>query len=98
MKNLQVKEILYCDRALREGLIVDNLLHKGIIKDRLLYQQTIRERSVLELANKYHFLKDHAHQVKKISAAIFDQTKGLLHNYTDKEKELLEAAAILHDI
>lgn len=98
MKNLKAKEIFYCDRALREGLIVDNLLHKGTIKDRLLYQQTIRERSVLELANKYHFLKEHAFQVKRLSAVIFDQTKGLLHNYTDKEKELLEAAAILHDI
>ena len=98
MKNLKAKEIFYCDRALREGLIVDKLLHKGIIKDRLQYQQTIRERSVLELANKYHFLKDHALQVKRLSSLIFDQTKGSFHNYTEKEKELLEAAAILHDI
>ncbi len=98
MKNLKVSEIFYCDRALREGLIVDKLLQKGVIKDRLQYQQTIRERSVLELANKYRFLKDHAFQVKKLSSQIFDQTKGLLHNYSGKEKELLESAAILHDI
>ena len=98
MKDLKAKEIFYCDRALREGLIIDRLLQKGIIKDRLQYQQTIRQRSVLELANKYKFLKDHAFHVKKLSSDIFDQTKGLLHNYTDKEKELLEAAAILHDI
>ena len=98
MRDLKAKEIIYCDRALREGLIVDKLLQKGIIKDRLQYQKTIRERSVLELANKYKFLKEHAFQVKKLSSKIFDQTKGLLHNYTEKEKELLEAAAILHDI
>lgn len=98
MKNLKVNEIVYCDRALREGLIVDKLLQKGIIKDRLQYQQTIRQRSVLELAKKYHFLQDHAFQVKRLSSTIFDQTKGLLHNYGDKEKELLEAAAVLHDI
>ncbi len=98
MRSLKVNEIFYCDRALREGLIIDKLLHKGIIKDRLQYQQTIRERSVLELANKYRFLKDHAFQVKKLSSQIFDQTKGFLHNYSEKEKELLEAAAILHDI
>ena len=98
MKNLKVDEISYCDRALREGLIVDKLLQKGIIKDRLQYQRTIRQRSVLELANKYQFLQDHAFQVKKLCSEIFDQTKGLLHNYTEKEKELLEAAAILHDI
>ncbi|MBI3591320.1 MAG: Ppx/GppA family phosphatase [Candidatus Melainabacteria bacterium] len=98
MRNLKVSEIVYCDRALREGLVIDKLLQKGIIKDRLQYQQTIRERSVLELANKYKFLKDHAFHVKKLSSVIFDQTKGLLHNYSEKEKELLEAAAILHDI
>ena len=98
MKDLNAKEITYCDRALREGLIIDKLLHKGIIKDRLQYQQTIRQRSVLELANKYQFLKEHAFQVKRLSSIIFDQTKGTLHNYSEKEKELLEAAAILHDI
>lgn len=98
MKSLKANEIFYCDRALREGLIVDKLLQKGVIKDRLQYQRTIRERSVLELANKYKFSKEHAFQVKNLSSSIFDQTKGLLHNYTDREKELLEAAAILHDI
>src|SRR3989338_5410625 len=65
MKNLNTTEIFYCDRALREGLIIDKLLQKGIIKDRLQYQQTIRQRSVIELASKYHFLKDHALHVKK---------------------------------
>ncbi|MBI2995468.1 MAG: Ppx/GppA family phosphatase [Candidatus Melainabacteria bacterium] len=98
MKNLNVKEIFYCDRALREGLIVDKLLQKGIIKDRLQYQKTIRERSVIELANKYHFQENHALQVRKLSSIIFDKTKSMLHNYGAKEKELLEAAATLHDI
>lgn len=98
MKNLKAKEIIYCDRALREGLIVDKLLQKGIIKNRMQYQQTIRQRSVIELAKKYHYHEEHANQVKKLSLKIFDETKGILHNYSDKEKELLEAAAILHDI
>lgn len=98
LKNLKAKEITYCDRALREGLIVDKILQKGIIKNRLQYQQTIRQRSVLELADKYHYQKEHSHQVKRLSEIIFDKTSGLLHNYTDKEKEFLSAAAILHDI
>ncbi len=98
MKNLNANEIMYCDRALREGLIVDKLLHKGIIHDRLKYQQTVRERSVLELASKYKFMKEHAFHVRNLSSKIFDQTKGVLHNYGENEKELLEAAAILHDI
>ena len=98
MKNLKAESITFCDRALREGLIVDKLLHKGIIKNRLKYQQSIRERSVLELADKYHYPKEHSHQVKHLTSQMFDQTKGLLHDYTEKEKELLEAAAILHDI
>ena len=98
MKSLNAKEIHYCDRALREGLIVDKLLQKGIIKDRLQFQKTIRERSVLELAKKYKFHKEHSLHVKKLSFSIFNQTKGILHNYSDKEKELLGAAATLHDI
>lgn len=98
MKNLKAKEVIYCDRALREGLIVDKLLQKGIIKNRMDYQQTIRLRSVHELGNKYHYFKEHAFQVKKLSGMLFDQTKGLLHEYGSLEKELLEAAAILHDI
>ena len=98
MRILKATEIYYCDRALREGLIVDKLLQKGIIKDRLQYQQTIRERSVFELASKYKFLKEHALQVKKLALSLFDQTKGTLHNYGNNEKELLGAAAILHDI
>jgi len=98
MKNLKAKEVIYCDRALREGLIVDKLLQKGIISDRMEYQQTIRLRSVYELANKYHFHKEHAAQVKRLSSLIFDQTKGILHEYGEHEKELLEAAAVLHDI
>jgi len=98
MKNLKAKEIIYSDRALREGLIVDRLLIKGIIKDRLLYQQTVRQRSILELAKKYHFPEEHSYQVKKLSSIIFEKTKGMLHNWSNKEKEFLEAAAILHDI
>lgn len=98
MNKLKVQEITYCDRALREGLIVDKLLQKGIIKDRLKYQQSVRERSVFELAEKYHFSKEHALQVERLGTRIFYQTKGILHSYGEKEKELLEAAAILHDI
>ncbi len=98
MNMLKAKEIIYCDRALREGLIVDRLLQKGVIGNRLEYQQTIRQRSVYELGNKYHFNKEHAFQVKKLVSKIFDQTKGTLHEYGNHEKELLEASAILHDI
>ena len=81
MRNLNVSEIFYCDRALREGLIVDKLLQKGIIKDRLQYQQSIRERSVFELANKYKFMKEHAEHIRNLSSKIFNQTKGILNNY-----------------
>lgn len=98
MKNLGATEIKYCDRALREGLIVDKLLQKGVITNRLKYQQTIRDRSVYELAKKYNFSKEHSEQVKRLGEVIFDKTKGILHEYTEAEKELLDASAILHDI
>lgn len=98
MEQLGVSEITYCDKALREGLIVDRLLQKGIIKNRLQYQQTIRERSVMDLAHKYNFHETHSLHVKNLALSIFEQTKGILHHYSDREKSLLEAASILHDI
>lgn len=98
MKKLGIDYVKYSDRALREGLIVDRLLQKDVIKNRLNYQQTIRERSVHDLAYKYSFSSEHAYQVKRLCGLIFDQTKDILHNYTDAEKELLGAACILHDI
>ena len=57
----------------------------------------IRRRSVIELAERCSYWPEHASQVARLSLSIFDQTRGV-HALTDREREWLEFAALLHDI
>lgn len=57
-----------------------------------------RQKSVDSVRRKYDFEPQHANQVKNLALSIFDKTKDFLHNYSDYERDLLEAAALLHDI
>lgn len=97
MENLGMAQITSCSRALREGIVVDWMLNHGLIEDRLKYQGSVRERSVLSLAQKYRVELENAHQVAQFSLDIFDQTRGVLHQWGQAERELLWAAAILHN-
>jgi exopolyphosphatase / guanosine-5'-triphosphate,3'-diphosphate pyrophosphatase len=97
MQNLRMTKIQSCVRALREGIIVDWMLNHGLIEDRLRYQGSVRQRSVLNLAQKYRVNQDNAQQVAQFAVALFDQTCGILHQWGAKERELLWAAAILHN-
>lgn len=59
---------------------------------------TIKQKNILYILRKYELDADHANQVKKLALSIFDKTKGILHDFSDKERDLLEAGALLHDI
>lgn len=96
MDLLGLDQLVVCERALREGIVVDWMLSHRLIEDRLRFQSSIRERSTLALANKYQVNLAAAEHVAKLSMMLFDQTKGLLHNWEEEERELLWTAAILH--
>ena len=57
----------------------------------------MRRRSVIELAERCSYWPEHASQVARLSLSIFDQTRSV-HGLTDREREWLEFAALLHDI
>ncbi|WP_315788578.1 Ppx/GppA phosphatase family protein [Fischerella sp. JS2] len=97
MNLLGLESITVCERALREGVIVDWMLTHGLIEDRLRYQSSVRERSVLKTAKKYHVNLEHSDRVAIFALSIFDQTQGILHNWGTEERQLLWAAAILHN-
>jgi exopolyphosphatase / guanosine-5'-triphosphate,3'-diphosphate pyrophosphatase len=97
MQRLGMTKIQSCARALREGIIVDWMLNHGLIEDRLRYQGSVRQRSALNLAQKYRVNLDNARQVAQFSVDLFDQTRGILHQWGKEERELLWAAAILHN-
>jgi exopolyphosphatase / guanosine-5'-triphosphate,3'-diphosphate pyrophosphatase len=97
MSLLGLESITICERSLREGVIVDWMLTHGLIEDRLRFQSSIRQRSVLRSARKYQVNLAHAERVAKFALSLFDQTQGALHSWGDEERELLWAAAILHN-
>ena len=97
LRRLGAEDITLCDLALREGLVLDyirrnskHIAHVDSIPD-------VRRRSSLELGEKCNFYAEHAQQVVRLALALFDQTRAV-HGLTDREREWLEFAALLHDI
>jgi exopolyphosphatase/guanosine-5'-triphosphate,3'-diphosphate pyrophosphatase len=83
------------ERGLREGLILKALKKFGLLP---VEKKTRSWReSVLEFARSCNFDEEHSLQVAKLSLEIFDA--GALHfSFTEKWRQLLEAAALLHDV
>ena len=96
MEMLQVKELVVCDRALREGLIVDWMLRNHLLGDRFSFQSTIRQRTVMHLAQSFGVDRSRADRVAGFALSLYDQTRGLIHSDDGLGRELLWAAAQLH--
>ena len=97
LRGLGADEITLCDLSLREGLVLDYIAqHRKEIAHADRYPD-VRRRSVYELAERCHYWPAHAQQVARLSIALFDQTRAI-HSLTDREREWLEFAAILHDV
>lgn len=97
MEMLGVETLTICDRALREGLIVDWMLTHGFISDQLRYHSSVRTRSVYKIAKKYHVNLNASDRMAEFALRLFDSTQGKLHQWEAEERELLWAAAILHN-
>ena len=97
MTLLGVESVTVCERSLREGVIVDWMLTHGFIDNRLRFQSSIRQRSVLKTAKKYQTNLEHSDRVAAFALSLFDQTQGQLHHWGADERQLLWAAAILHN-
>ena len=94
---LGAREITLCDLALREGLVLDYIQRNRRHIAQAGQYPDVRRRSVVELAERCSYWPEHAHQVARLALSIFDQTRGV-HGLTDREREWLEFAALLHDI
>jgi exopolyphosphatase / guanosine-5'-triphosphate,3'-diphosphate pyrophosphatase len=97
LRELRATELTLCDLALREGLVLDyvrshrrEIAHVDTIPD-------VRRRSTIELAERFHYHAEHARHVVRLALAMFDQTRDV-HRLSDREREWLEYAALLHDI
>jgi exopolyphosphatase/guanosine-5'-triphosphate,3'-diphosphate pyrophosphatase len=97
MSLLNLDTLTICERSLREGMIVDWMLTHGLIDNRLRYQSEIRQRSVMKIARKYQVNLEYSERVAAFALSLFNRTQGTLHNWGSEERELLWAAAILHN-
>jgi exopolyphosphatase/guanosine-5'-triphosphate,3'-diphosphate pyrophosphatase len=81
--------------ALREGLLID--LTQGIDSHRQeeFFSQIIA--SAVNLGRKYHFDEPHNRHVADLCMVLFDALSRE-HGMTRRERMMLEAAALLHDI
>ncbi|HEY4183607.1 MAG TPA: Ppx/GppA phosphatase family protein [Polyangia bacterium] len=91
------EEATVCEAALREGIVADYIVtHRPGI---LLVDEfpDLRRRSVMELARRCHFDEAHAQHVTRLALSLFDQTREV-HGLGEEDEELLEWAALLHDV
>ncbi len=56
-----------------------------------------RARDAGKWAEQFHIERAHAEQVRSLATLIFDHTRGL-HRLDPKDRELLELAAMVHDV
>ncbi len=97
LRLLGASELTLCDLALREGLVLDYIRrHRREIAQADAIPD-VRRRSVLELAERCGYQADHSAHVARLSLALFDQSRTV-HGLTDREREWLEYAALLHDV
>jgi len=92
-----VKEMRACEWGLREGIILDFVARFPDYADTIARTPDIRRRSVLEMARRFEADEPHARQVAYMALRLFDATRKL-HRLGRRERELLEFAALLHDV
>lgn len=93
MERIDAKELAISTNGLREGLFFERFwtdLEYPVVDD-------VRSFGVLNLARIYGYDEAHANHVRYLALRVFDQMQPL-HGYGDDERQLLDAAAILHDI
>jgi exopolyphosphatase/guanosine-5'-triphosphate,3'-diphosphate pyrophosphatase len=91
-----VEELTISEWALREGIVLDAIgRHEpGDWSDD---PRAIRRSSVMELARRCSWPEQHSRHVATLALQLFDLTCEI-HGLSDEDRELLEYAALLHDI
>lgn len=97
LKNAGIPKIMICDKALREGILYDFIEKNRKALKIEEENPEIRRRGVVALAAKCDFLKGHAEQTAKLALKLFDALSEV-HGLTAADRELLEYAALLHDV
>jgi exopolyphosphatase / guanosine-5'-triphosphate,3'-diphosphate pyrophosphatase len=97
LRRIGAEDLTLCDLALREGLVLDYIRRNSRTIAQVDKIPDVRRRSALELAERCNYYAEHSQQVVRLALALFDQTRAT-HGLTDREREWLEYAALLHDV
>lgn len=89
---LEVSEL-----ALRDGVLLSWLDHKAVEVDREDAEGNARRRMALQFAEGFNYDAPHAQHVARLAVLLFDDLRAL-HGLEDDDRELLEFAALLHDV
>jgi exopolyphosphatase / guanosine-5'-triphosphate,3'-diphosphate pyrophosphatase len=92
-----IRQLVTSKYALREGIVLDSIQKQQEVEHPSSHLHDIRRTSVYHLAENCRFEPRHAENVARYALLLFDQLSEL-HRLAHDERELLEAAAILHDI
>jgi exopolyphosphatase / guanosine-5'-triphosphate,3'-diphosphate pyrophosphatase len=83
------------ERGIREGIILRGLQRESLLPE-AKPPRSWRE-STVEFARSCHFEEQHCLHVAKLALQIFDALAAR-YKFTEKERKLLEGAALLHDV
>ncbi len=93
----KLKEVAISDSALREGMVVHNLRNSWPGSLERQQQLNIRRQSVIELGYRCDWDQKHSGQIAALCLQLFDWLQPL-HGLENDDRELLEYAALLHNI
>lgn len=97
LNDLKLKGLRTSDRGLRDGMLID--LQARRTPQVTLTSTSFRERSVLRLGRRCNFDEPHAFHVARLAIMLFDSAReNRLHELDASYRELLEFAALLHDV
>lgn len=94
--SLGIEKITISSYALREGILFDTLEKQKAVQE-YHHLTHLRFEAVYNLCKKFKVDMKHSEHVKDMSLKIFDSLQSL-HNLGYAERELLESAALLHDV
>lgn len=96
MEELGISELRISDRGLRDGLLIDYLSRNENNQSNAV---SIRKKSIIRLGRACAFDEKHSENVSRLALELFDTANetGSL-NLGVRERELLEYAALIHDI
>lgn len=89
--------LVVCDRALREGLVAEFLDERLERASQSGDPRAVRAEAVQEFATRFGAGGEHERTVLSLALSLFDQTRSL-HHLDALDRELLYAAAMLHDV